>query len=61
MCSGFALVGVIALVTHKHLNLTGWTMLVLSGYGAYFMFGRMRAAIKYGDPTKGMGLNDSNE
>jgi hypothetical protein len=61
MLSVFALVCVIALITHKHLNLTGWTTLVIGSYGAYFMFGRMRAAIRYGDPTKDMGLSDSNE
>ena len=42
----------IALVTRRRLNPTGWTMLVMGAYSAYFMFGRLRAVIRYGDPTK---------
>lgn len=52
--SGFIVLCLVALVIHRHLNLTGWTMLVLSAYSVYFFFGRLHSAIKYGDPTKDM-------
>ena len=40
-----------ALITRKHLSLTGWAMLITSSSTAWFMYGRLRAAIRYGDPT----------
>jgi hypothetical protein len=50
--SGFVVVCLIALVTHRHLNPKGWAMLVIGAYTVKFIFGWLRSAIKYGDPTK---------
>jgi len=61
MFAAFSILCVAALIIHRHLNLTGWTMLVLSVYPAWFMFGRLRCAAKYGDPTKDMSRGDSVE
>jgi uncharacterized membrane protein len=58
--AAFSFVCVAALVLHKHLNRTGWTMLVLSAYGAWVMFGRLRCAVVYGDPTKDMSRESSD-
>jgi hypothetical protein len=54
MFSGFTIVCLVTLVTRRHLNPMGWGMLILGAYAAFFMFGRLRAAIKFGDPTKGL-------
>ena len=56
MFAVMAIICLAGLIMRRHLNLNGWTMLILSTYGAYFMFGRLRAAIRFGDPTKGMDL-----
>jgi hypothetical protein len=50
--SGFVIVCLVALITHRHLNLRGWTILLLGAYAGYFAFGRLRAVLKYGDPTQ---------
>jgi hypothetical protein len=39
------------LVVKKHLNGMGWFTLVASAYGAWHFVGRIRATVKYGDPT----------
>lgn len=44
------------LIMRRHLNLNLWMMLISFSYGAYFMFGRLRAAIRHGDPTKGLDV-----
>jgi hypothetical protein len=54
--SGITVVCLIALITLRHLNGKGWTMFVVSAYGVYFMFGRLRASIRYGDPTKDLNV-----
>lgn len=61
MFAAYTILCVAALIIHKHLNLTGWTMLVVSAYAAWFMFGRLRCAVVYGDPTKDMNRRDSVE
>ena len=40
-----------ALVSHKHHNRTGWTMLVLGVIGLEFIFTSLRAAIRCGGAT----------
>ena len=50
--SGFVSICLFALVTHRHLNLTGWAMLLIGAYTVKLIFGCLRSAIKYGDPTK---------
>ena len=60
MFVGSVIVCVIALVSHRHLNLTGWTMLLVGIYAVKFIFERLRSAIKYGDPTKGLSSTSSN-
>jgi hypothetical protein len=52
MFTGFVALCVVAFVIHKHLNLTGWTTLLINAYAAWFIFGRLRSAIAHGDPTK---------
>jgi hypothetical protein len=49
--SGFVVVCLYALITQRHLDLKGWTILILSAYAGYFAFGRLRAVLKSGDPT----------
>jgi len=56
MFTGLAIICIAALITRRHLSATGWTMFLLSMSSVYFMFGRLRAAIRFGDPTKGMDL-----
>jgi hypothetical protein len=50
--SGFVIVCLVALITHRHLDLRGWTILLLGAYAGYFAFGRLRVVLKHGDPTK---------
>ena len=59
MFAGMTLLCVIALFEKHHLNGTGWTMFVCSLCSTWFMFGRLRAAIRFGDPTA--GLNSGEE
>ena len=54
MFTGFVTLSVVAFVIHKHLNLTGWTTLLINAYAAWFVFGRLRSTIQHGDPTRGM-------
>jgi hypothetical protein len=42
---------VTGLLIKKHLNMTGWFMLVTSAYGAWHFAGRIRVTLKQGDPT----------
>ena len=58
MFSFLAVVCFAALITHKHLSLTTLATLITSSSAAWFMFGRLQAAIRYGDPTK--DLDDQN-
>jgi hypothetical protein len=58
--AAFSILCVAALVIHRHLNPTGWTMLVSSASAAWFMFGRLRCAVVYGDPTKDMNRWNSD-
>ena len=44
-------VRVTGLVVKKHLSMTSWFMLVTSAYGAWHFAGRIRVALKNGDPT----------
>jgi hypothetical protein len=60
MFVGGVIVCVIALVTHRHLNMTGWTILLVGIYAAKFIFERLRSAIKFGDPTKDLGSTSSH-
>ena len=50
----FAVLSLAAQVTHRFLSLAAWATLITFSSSAYFMFGRLRAAIRYGDPTKGL-------
>ncbi len=52
--SALVVICLIGLVTHRHLNLEGWGMLILGAYTLKLIFGWLRSAIKYGDPTKGV-------
>ena len=52
--SGLVIVCLVALVTHRHLNIKGGTMLVVNAYIVKLVFDWLRSAIKYGDPTKGL-------
>ena len=52
MFAGGLVVCIVALVTHRHLNMTGWTALLVGAYAVKFIFERLRSAILYGDPTK---------
>jgi hypothetical protein len=56
---GAALLCIVAFITHRHLNMKGWTVLVLSAYSTYFMFRLLRSAIRYGEPTKGLSHHSS--
>ncbi len=49
---GFVVLCVLAFAIHKHLNLTGWTTLLVNAYAAWFIFGRLRFAIAHGDPRR---------
>ncbi len=60
MCTGSVVLCVIALITRRHLNLTGWTVLLIGIYAAKFIFERLRSTIKYGDPTKDLGPDNTN-
>jgi hypothetical protein len=55
--SGFVVVCLFAFVTQRHLNLRGWTILLLSAYAGYFAFGRLRVVLKHGDPTRDQEQN----
>jgi len=55
MFLGSIILCIAALITHRHLNLTGWAFLLIGIYAVKFTFERLRAAIKYGDPTKDLG------
>jgi hypothetical protein len=50
--SGFVITCLFALITHRHLNFTGWIMLIGNAIGVKFIFAGLRSAIRYGDPTK---------
>jgi hypothetical protein len=50
--SGFVIICLFALIKHRHLNFTGWMMLVSNAIGVKFIFAELRSAIRYGDPTK---------
>ncbi len=50
--SGLVILCLIALITHRHLNFRGWTMLVSGVIGVEFVFAGLRSAIRYGDPTR---------
>jgi hypothetical protein len=52
MSSGSVVICLVALVTHRHLNLTGWMMLVAGAIAAKAAYAWLRSAILYGDPTK---------
>jgi hypothetical protein len=52
--SALVVICLIGLVTHRHLNLEGWGMLILGAYTLRLIFGWLRSAIKYGDPTKSL-------
>ena len=48
----FTVASLAALVNRRFQSLAAWTALITFSSTAYFMFGRLRAAIRYGDPTK---------
>jgi hypothetical protein len=50
--SGFVVICLFALITHRHLNSKGWMMLVSNAIAVRFIFAGLRSAIRYGDPTK---------
>ncbi len=50
--SALVVICLISLVTHRHLNLEGWGMLIFGAYALRLIFGWLRSAIKNGDPTK---------
>ena len=50
--AGFVAICCTGLVTRWHLNLMGWLMLLLSAYLVRLIYGWLRSAIKYGDPTR---------
>jgi len=52
--TGFVVVCCTGLVTRRHLNSMGWFVLVLSIYLVWLIYGWLRSAIKYGDPTKSL-------
>jgi hypothetical protein len=52
--SGFVVICLVALIRHRHLNFSGWTMLVSGVIGVKFVFAGLRSAIRYGDPTRTM-------
>jgi hypothetical protein len=52
MFSGLVIICLVALVTHRHLNLKGWVMLILGAYAIKAVYAWLRSAIKYGDPTR---------
>jgi hypothetical protein len=58
--SGFVITSLLALITHRHLNFTGWMMLVSNAIGVRFIFAGLRSAIRYGDPTKGVRPQSTN-
>jgi hypothetical protein len=57
----FAVLSLVALVTHRFLSLAAWATLITFGSSAYFIFGRLRAAIRYGDPTKDFENGDATK
>lgn len=54
---GFVVFCLVSLITHRHLDLKGWTILILSAYAGYFAFGRLRVVLKHGDPTTELSTN----
>ncbi|MGC9223668.1 MAG: hypothetical protein ACP5E2_07065 [Terracidiphilus sp.] len=58
--SGFVTLCLVALVSHRHLNLTGWTMLVFGVIGLRSIFTGLRSAIRFGDPTIETDRQNSN-
>jgi hypothetical protein len=52
--TGFVVICCTGLVTRGRLNLMGWLVLVFSVYLVWLMYGWLRSAIKYGDPTKSL-------
>jgi hypothetical protein len=60
MFAGSVVICLIALVTHRHLNLTGWTMLTVGVYAVKAVYSWLRSAILYGDPIKTMSSNGRN-
>lgn len=55
----FAVLSLAALVTHRFLSLAAWAALITFSSSAYFLLGRLRAAIQYGDPTKDLDEGDA--
>jgi hypothetical protein len=50
--SGFVVLCLFALITHRHLNFRGWGMLIFGAFAVRFVFEGLRSAIRYGDPTR---------
>ena len=55
--SGFVIVCLVAFINHRHMDLRGCTVLVLSAYAGYFALGRLRATFRSGDPTREFPTN----
>ena len=52
MSCGATLLCLAALAVKRHLNMTGWTVLILGAYSVWFIFRCLLSAIRYGDPTR---------
>jgi hypothetical protein len=50
--TGLVVICCIGFVKRGHLNPKGWFMLVIGVYLVWLIYGWLRSAIKYGDPTK---------
>jgi hypothetical protein len=55
--SAFVVFCSIALFKHRFLSLSAWLLLISFASGVRFIFGWLRSAIKYGDPTKNLDPN----
>lgn len=58
--SGCVAICLVALITHRHLNFKGWTMLIFGAVGLKFIFDGLLSAIRYGDPTRATNHEPAN-
>jgi hypothetical protein len=40
--AGMTILGVVALILHRHLSLPGWAMLLLNGFSAWYLIRHLR-------------------
>lgn len=58
--SGFVIISLVALITHRHLNFKGWGLLIFGAFAVRFVFDGLRSTIRYGDPTRTTNTEPAN-